>query len=188
MAGERSKVLAAGMDDYLSKPLQHAPLLRVLRHWIPEAFRGYDEVEDSGTVASVRPTDEAEHRASRAPENASEAAESQAGSAHVARSLNPNTPRADRVVKLFLARVPDQLSELKAAIVEGDPTAVRNHAHKLKGSALSLGASKMAQTCLLLQHVGETSDLDKSTALFERLQSEFSRVAALLEAHHREAS
>jgi CheY-like chemotaxis protein len=36
MQGDREKVLAAGMDDYISKPIEAGTLATVLRRWIPQ--------------------------------------------------------------------------------------------------------------------------------------------------------
>jgi CheY-like chemotaxis protein len=35
MDGDRERCLAAGMDDYVTKPMRHAELAEALRRWIP---------------------------------------------------------------------------------------------------------------------------------------------------------
>ena len=40
LEGDRERCLAAGMDDYISKPMRHADLVEKLRQWIPAAEAG----------------------------------------------------------------------------------------------------------------------------------------------------
>jgi PAS domain S-box-containing protein len=55
MKGDLEKCLAAGMDDYVSKPLRHQALREVLERWIPELAESADAVDDVEPDAEQRP-------------------------------------------------------------------------------------------------------------------------------------
>ncbi|HLW96947.1 MAG TPA: response regulator, partial [Solirubrobacteraceae bacterium] len=42
MEGDRERCLAAGMDDFVTKPMRHNELVEVLRRWIPARVDGID--------------------------------------------------------------------------------------------------------------------------------------------------
>ncbi len=59
---------------------------------------------------------------------------------------------------------------------------VERIAHSLKGSSGSMGAQRMSAICAELQDAGASRDLPSVPGLLERLEEEFGRVRAALEA------
>jgi PAS domain S-box-containing protein len=57
MKGDLEKCLAAGMDDYLSKPLRHQALREVLERWIPELAESADAPGDEPDTEELPPVD-----------------------------------------------------------------------------------------------------------------------------------
>ncbi|MBN2196137.1 MAG: response regulator [Polyangiaceae bacterium] len=153
MAGERDKVLSAGMDDYLSKPLKPHALERMLRRYV-------------GTSGG---TDESSEKLPAEAEEEDAAVE-----------LDMDLERSPRLSSLFLARVPDSLVELDTAIGARDAGRIRDRAHKLKGSCLAVGAEMMAQIAESLQVEAERGELDRSPERGRDLRVRFERVAVLL--------
>jgi HPt (histidine-containing phosphotransfer) domain-containing protein len=86
------------------------------------------------------------------------------------------------VVQVFLNSTPVRLSDLQQAITQNDAAAVKDLAHALKGSSGTLGARQMAELCLQLEMTGRSGDLGQSEALWLKLEEEFTRVRAVLEA------
>jgi CheY-like chemotaxis protein/HPt (histidine-containing phosphotransfer) domain-containing protein len=156
MAGERDKVIAAGMDDYLSKPLRTNSLERMLERYVQDTVQVTPE-------AAAPPSAEGEDTGSAVVE------------------LDMTIERSPRLVSLFLTRVPENLDELGAAVAAGDARVVRERAHKLKGSALALGADAMAHEAEALQVRAENKDLDGAEESVARLRTHFERVVALLD-------
>ena len=151
MAGERDKVLAAGMDDYLSKPLRAHALERMLERYIGDDA-GTAPAAETSAVTVVQP-------------NAVE--------------LDPDIKRSEKLSRLFIERVPEGLDELDQAIAS-EPERIRERAHKLKGSCLAVGAEAMAEEAEDLQHEAELGQTGKAHERAARLREQFGRVRDLL--------
>jgi signal transduction histidine kinase/DNA-binding response OmpR family regulator/HPt (histidine-containing phosphotransfer) domain-containing protein len=121
---ERDKVLAAGMDGYISKPIKQSTLLEALQRWWPEGVP--DEAPQSSRATPPA-------RSTRRP------------------SSLPQMQPAEAVVRAFMRVVPTQIEEIEAAIAGGDPRMVAAAAHKLKGGCLALGEATMASLCAQLE-------------------------------------
>jgi len=121
LVGERDRAIAAGMDDYVTKPLDHRLLKQALERWWPrESIYPAPRDGTSSSLPAAVPVDSEEV------------------------ALDPTVSRSQGVVRVFLRHVPDQLSAIGGALESGDPEALRAAAHKLKGSCLSVGVPRMA--------------------------------------------
>jgi signal transduction histidine kinase/CheY-like chemotaxis protein/HPt (histidine-containing phosphotransfer) domain-containing protein len=117
--GEKSNVLAAGMDDYIAKPFTPALLERTLQRWI-----GVPSLRPRPIEAAVEPP--APVAAPSSPE------------------LDPNVECSAKLVELFLRHAPVNLRELGGRVAARDADAAREQAHKLKGGLYAVGAPQLA--------------------------------------------
>ncbi len=169
MAGERDKVLAAGMDDYLAKPLRAHSLERMLERYVNAETGARDQSNGSDTPRvsaheSLSPSQPRPNKNESLVE------------------LDMSIKRSPRLVELFVSRVPDNLQNLDDAIDIGNAKAVRASAHKLKGSCLAVGAERMAKEAESLQLEAEAGDLTQACDRAKTLWSQYDRVIAALEA------
>jgi CheY-like chemotaxis protein len=126
VAGERQKAIAAGMDDYVSKPVSPETLHTLLARWLPvDVSRA--STPPSAASAALPPVTEVEP------------------------DLDPSRGRSPRVCALFLSLVPGQIDALLLSVSASDHDGVKAGAHKLRGSALSIGAVKLAALCERLE-------------------------------------
>jgi CheY-like chemotaxis protein/HPt (histidine-containing phosphotransfer) domain-containing protein len=155
MAGDRERCLAAGMDDYLSKPLRPELLDAVLERWLGVA------------AAATADHDEAGDR--------DKAIDALIDSARM-RTFREDYPDiVDQLLRLFLESTPELLEELREAVEGGDGDELKRAAHKLKGSCQNIGATFMATLC----HSLETDDVDAAATL-ARLDDAFLSTEAAL--------
>lgn len=146
MGGDRERCLAAGMDDYLSKPLDPAQLRKVLQKWLPAEL---EQVTNSneGPFNGNAPLDIKQLRSSF-------------GS------------HAEKFIKLFLENAPALLVKMKQALTQEDIKALKKHAHDLKGITATVYAFKMRQTCLEIENAIYESRTSNLPELLNSLESQ----------------
>ncbi|WP_448192793.1 response regulator [Azospirillum sp. sgz301742] len=151
LAGEMERCTAAGMDDYISKPVTLKQLAGVLDRWIGE-----------GAAPAASPA------AAPAPVPASVIDDAPSG-AEVSPVLDLEHVRmmfggldADVVTMLeyFVETTAPLLDEAAAALARGDLEDVRHAAHAAAGAARTAGAGVFARACSALEVAAVRGDLD----------------------------
>jgi CheY-like chemotaxis protein/HPt (histidine-containing phosphotransfer) domain-containing protein len=200
MTGDRDECLAAGMDDYLSKPFTSTQLLLTLSRWLPAApapfaadaaASGSDGTRAAGAAVRV-PGASAAAMPAAPPASGAEVGEGEApldpSALDAIRALNPE--RAEllvaRVVEAFLRSAPEQLAELVRAAAARDAEALRRAAHSLKSSSANLGAMRLAALAREIEARAREQRVEDAAFLVERSNREFGRargaLAAMLDA------
>ena len=156
MAGDRERCLAAGMDDYVSKPLRKEDLLRA----VEGAKRAANKQRNSPILTFPRP-----------------ASDELLVDIDQLRDVTDNEPdRMRRLIGIYLSQAAPMLEELNAAIQTNSSGEVSRLAHKLVGSSLSCGVKVFTKPLLALERLGNEHDLSGANALFEEVSDQFPRV------------
>jgi len=154
MKGDREKCLAAGMDDYVSKPVTPEQLDAVLRRWLPGA-------EDGGELP---PTDLSPTGAETVDWEI------------VADLLSVTQPEfLAELLGVFTRETGTALTSLRHAVRVGDLHALHRVAHRLRGSCATLGARRMMGQCDRLETL-PADQLGQAAALIDEIEREFGAV------------
>ncbi len=94
--------------------------------------------------------------------------------------LTAGVKRSEKLIKLFLEKVPSQLEALGTAIEADNAGDVRALAHKLKGSCLAIEAGPMAEIAEALQKMADARTVSGATVMLADLRSRHARVDTLL--------
>ncbi len=138
MPGDRERCLAAGMDDYLSKPIEPEQLDRVLERWLP----GHDRC-DAHMTSSVEPP------AVQAPDvTDAEPLDPQV----VDRLKDDLEPwMRERLLDTFAESLHDCLEQIESALQRNDCVELCRAAHLLKGGSATIGARALSEACQALE-------------------------------------
>lgn len=156
MHGDREACLAAGMNDYISKPIQMEVLLQALKNLEVSSLKkagGAGEIRVDGTAAQW--SDGAEIRdLIPSPQTA---AVLDAKALQTLRDMGgeDGPDVLVEVIDSFLEESPKQVQAIREAMNVGDVAVLTRVAHTLKPTSAALGAIALAQLCKELEAMVE---------------------------------
>ncbi len=163
MKGDKERCLEAGMDAYVSKPIDPGKLYDVI-DTITVATDEHDEaIPDAGSSQYVLDESELLNRVG--------------GDRELLMDL----------VSLFLEDYPTTLREIREATQNRDPEGLRRSAHALKGAVANFAARAAVETAEKLEDLGKQQDMTQAAEILPRLEKEIDGVRRALESIQMEA-
>ncbi len=158
MEGDRDECLAAGMDDYLAKPIRPEELSRALTRWLPaSAAETVDAAALEKLISSLGGGDEGREA-------------------------------VRELVEMFLDDATTQMATLRSAVERGDAEEACRTAHTLKSSGATFGARPFAELCRELEALAGEARLDAVATLLDRADEEWHRAREALSTARRAGS
>ena len=174
MQGDREACLAAGMDDYISKPIDLSYLRALLAQWLPS---------DPAALAPAPAVNEPPPESSAAdspldPEALEHLRELQRVS---------DSNFLEDLIDIYFKDSASLLEALRTAMAEGPLTAIHQAAHRLKSSSVSMGARTLGRLCQELEDLSQNGQREQARVRLQKIEAEYRQVRRALEAEKREA-
>jgi signal transduction histidine kinase/CheY-like chemotaxis protein/HPt (histidine-containing phosphotransfer) domain-containing protein len=154
LSGTAQRCLDAGMDGYLTKPIDSRLLADTLDRFLPHAksLRRHAETTTTASTATPRWSD-------------ADIDPAIFDLAQLAQNFAPDDPAAMRFLNDFLALTPGLIQKTTTALETKDADAARDAIHTLKGSSLSIGAARLGQLASDAQDALDAGDFDTAALL-----------------------
>ena len=174
MKEDRDACLAAGMNDYLPKPVKPDELTAVLAHWTGRRAGPEPAV---GLTRGAPAVEGAPAAAAQAEVAATDAGEPPVFDEAVLLSLlRGDREAAAEITAEFLKDAPLQVAALQDALAAGDAALARRQAHTLKGASANVGAEALRAVAYSAELACADGSLQGVAELAERLDAELRRL------------
>ena len=172
LVGDRQRCIAAGMDDYLSKPLQRAELFEMLSR---------AAVGRSTDIAVAAPVASVVSRKSDAPSPIF-------SREHLLDQLDGDEALLSQLIALFQENTPRLLDEILGSIARGSSIDLARTAHALLSSLGPFGAQEAQRLTRLLEAQSLEEDYEETDRIYSALDREMTEIYKALHALAREGS
>jgi signal transduction histidine kinase/HPt (histidine-containing phosphotransfer) domain-containing protein len=160
MQGDREKCIAAGMDDYLAKPVRPKDVRDMVERW------GGKIMPEAKPLAAAPP--------------AEASAEPPVDMDRMTDLTDGNADSLRELVDMFLKQTHKQFAQIEAAIRDGKADEVRRVAHSCAGASATLGMTRLVPKLRELEKLGASGVLPGAEKICEEAVREYGRVQEFL--------
>jgi PAS domain S-box-containing protein len=196
LSGDRERCIDAGMDDYLSKPLQPKLFFSMLERWTTSDERAVSSLKNSEentppddyqSIQTPIFDDDGLFGETPEPESSEETTKPE-WKPFAFSNIPPMDPSealyhfdGDQTFMLemftmFLSGLPERLNELQKAVAESNASQLARLAHNLKGTCLNFGTKPLATLAAELETMGKQDEIQFAGLLMDQLQAESTRL------------
>jgi HPt (histidine-containing phosphotransfer) domain-containing protein len=176
MQEEREACLAAGMDDYISKPIRVDELAAALRRCRPHVAPQHPA-----------PADESGEGVQGPPERERQGQPAVAGVLHppalerLVETIGDDRSLLTALIDTFLHDAPRLVETARRGLEHGQTDEVRRAAHTLKSNGATFGATSLSELSRQLEALARSGILEAADELIARIDAEYERVRIALE-------
>jgi HPt (histidine-containing phosphotransfer) domain-containing protein len=164
MQSDRVNCIAAGMNDFVSKPIIKGVLRNALEKWLP-----IDE--------SAIPTVETPSNPAHTKEGGTEVFDP----AGVLSRLEGDDELAQLVFETFLADIPHQIEGLKELVKTGDHGGAARQAHSIRGASASVGGESLRKLATQMENAADAGDWHLVVSFMDELELQYGLLKSAME-------
>lgn len=154
---DRDNCLAAGMDDYLAKPIEVTKVLEILKKWVPVDSEAAEDTRAGADRNVIFDKKEL-----------------------VARSMG-DLELSRYIATIFMENAPEYLKAIRGALAAKDVGALRQSSHKLKGAAATMALLELAEAARRFEEMAETGGMDTVPQFLPALEKNFEEACQALQ-------
>ncbi|MFP4455952.1 MAG: PAS domain S-box protein [Desulfonatronovibrio sp.] len=161
---DRDRCLAAGMDDYLTKPVRPDNLREVLEKWL-------SRTSDERTEQGPGTPDNTQDNDREPPETMGTLFDYEV----FMDRIMDDKELAREILEVFLETIPQKIDIIKNESASGNNDEVRRNAHAIKGTAANTGCLDLSETAAGVEKAAKSDDQEGVKKLIPRLEKQYSQ-------------
>ncbi len=175
LKGDRERCLAAGMNDYIAKPVNPHALADLLSRWLPEGEpeNGKQGVEDESETANQGEKDARQDQSMDTDPSVFDP------TGFMERVMG-DASLAVKVIESFLQDMPRRMGTLKDCIQSEDVETLKREAHTVKGAAANMCAESLQSLAFGLEQAAESKNPAKTEDLMAQMEEAFDALRIVL--------
>ena len=178
MQGDREKCLAAGMDDYIAKPVRLEDVRNIVERWGNAAGKNQTKSAEPKVVAESSGSPKVQ-----ASRNTGATEEPPVDMERLLEFTDGSKESLRELVDLYLSQTAEQLEKLEASIAASSATETRRLAHSCAGASATCGMRRLVPLLRELERQGLEGKLNGAADLCIRAKQEFKCIRAFLDAY-----
>jgi len=180
LSTDRDKCLEAGMDDYISKPVELEALGAVLRRWAKSSQK-QALVTSSAVGVSTNNQVASQQSDHFAPSEISTASDCPVDLERLRRIFKGKAAAQQKLLEMFVEQAKSKIEAVRQALMNADSATLQQQAHRLKGSSANAGVRQMPELAERLERLAQRETLEGASELVEELQSCLNQVQVFLD-------